>query len=69
MTEALLPPNVAGWFRSRGWAPHAHQLAMVAAAQAGESALLIAPTGGGKTVAGFLPSLIELGERPRDGLH
>jgi len=69
MTEALLPPNVAGWFRSRGWAPHAHQLAMVEAAQAGESALLIAPTGGGKTLAGFLPSLIELGERPREGLH
>jgi ATP-dependent Lhr-like helicase len=42
---------------------------MVAAAQAGESALLIAPTGGGKTLAGFLPSLIELSERPRPGLH
>jgi len=69
MTDALLPPNVAGWFCSRGWAPHAHQLAMVEAARAGESALLIAPTGGGKTLAGFLPSLIELGERPREGLH
>jgi len=33
---------------------------MLAAATAGESALLIAPTGGGKTLAGFLPSLIEL---------
>ncbi len=66
---ALIPPNVAGWFRSKGWAPHAHQIAMVAAAERGESALLIAPTGGGKTLAGFLPSLIELAERPRDGLH
>ncbi len=42
---------------------------MVAAADEGTSALLIAPTGGGKTLAGFLPSLIELAERPRDGLH
>ncbi len=42
---------------------------MVEAAQNSESALLIAPTGGGKTLAGFLPSLIELSERPRDGLH
>ncbi len=42
---------------------------MVAAATDGASALLIAPTGGGKTLAGFLPSLIELAERPRDGLH
>ncbi|WP_114394255.1 ligase-associated DNA damage response DEXH box helicase [Oleisolibacter albus] len=65
----LIPPSIAGWFRSRGWAPHAHQLAMVDAAQDGVNALLIAPTGGGKTLAGFLPSLIELSERPRDGLH
>jgi ATP-dependent Lhr-like helicase len=42
---------------------------MLAAAAAGEDALLIAPTGGGKTLAGFLPSLVELAERPREGLH
>ncbi|HYD98641.1 MAG TPA: ligase-associated DNA damage response DEXH box helicase [Alphaproteobacteria bacterium] len=65
----LLPPAFHGWFASRGWTPHAHQLGMLAAAEAGQSALLIAPTGGGKTLAGFLPSLIELAERPRQGLH
>ena len=43
-------------------AKRAHQLEMIAAAQAGEDALLIAPTGGGKTLGGFLPSLIELAE-------
>jgi ATP-dependent Lhr-like helicase len=42
---------------------------MIEAANAGNSALLIAPTGGGKTLAGFLPSLIALSERPRPGLH
>ncbi len=42
---------------------------MLEAARAGESALLIAPTGGGKTLAGFLPSLIQLYELPRKGLH
>ena len=42
---------------------------MIAAADAGEGALLIAPTGGGKTLAGFLPSLIDLAARPRPGLH
>ena len=34
--------------------------------QAGDSVLLISPTGGGKTLAGFLPSLVELVE-PRSG--
>jgi len=31
--------------------------------------LLIAPTGGGKTLAGFLPTLAELGATPAPGLH
>jgi ATP-dependent Lhr-like helicase len=64
-----LPPNVAAWFAYRGWAPHAHQLAMLEAAGRGENALLVAPTGGGKTLAGFLPTLVDLAERPRLGLH
>ena len=61
----LLPSRFAAWFESRGWSPRAHQLAMIEKARAGRNALLIAPTGGGKTLAGFLPTLIELAERPR----
>ena len=63
---AALPPLPApfqAWFDSRGWAPRPHQLAMVEKARQGRHTLLIAPTGGGKTLAGFLPSLIELTER------
>ena len=60
----LLPARFADWFAKRGWSARAHQLAMVERAQAGRDALLIAPTGGGKTLAGFLPTLIELSERP-----
>ena len=66
---AALPAPFADWFATRGWAPHAHQLAMLDAAQAREDALLIAPTGGGKTLAGFLPTLIDLAEDPREGFH
>ena len=71
-----LPPLFADWFASRGWSPRRHQLEMIAAAEAGSHALLVAPTGGGKTLAGFLPSLIDLAERgprpphgPGSGVH
>ena len=56
----LLPENFQSWFESQGWQPRAHQLDLLTSAQAGKSVLLIAPTGGGKTLAGFLPSLIDL---------
>ena len=68
----LLPSRFADWFAAQGWSPRAHQLEMVARARAGRDALLIAPTGGGKTLAGFLPTLVELEARPRDarrGVH
>jgi ATP-dependent Lhr-like helicase len=64
-----LPDPIAGWFARRGWAPRRHQVEMLAAARAGQSALLVAPTGAGKTMAGFLASLVELVERPTEGLH
>ena len=60
-----MPPQFLKWFAERGWSPRAHQLALLAEAQAGHSALLIAPTGAGKTLAGFLPSLTELAVRPK----
>jgi ATP-dependent Lhr-like helicase len=55
-----LPETFTRWFAARGWAPRAHQLELLAKARAGRSALLIAPTGAGKTLAGFLPTLVEL---------
>jgi len=67
---ALLPDRFTAWFEQRGWTPHAHQLQMLAAVGTGASCLLIAPTGGGKTLAGFLPSLIDLSEGAAGaGLH
>jgi len=67
--DGTIPEPFAAWFAARFWQPRPHQIAMLAAARAGESVLLIAPTGGGKTLAGFLPSLVDLTERPRPGLH
>ncbi|MGD0192520.1 MAG: ligase-associated DNA damage response DEXH box helicase [Rhizomicrobium sp.] len=60
----VLPPPFREWFASRGWQPRAHQLELFAHAAEGRSVLLVAPTGGGKTLAGFLPSLVELAKAP-----
>jgi ATP-dependent Lhr-like helicase len=42
---------------------------MLDLALAGRSALLVAATGAGKTLAGFLPTICELADRPSEGLH
>src|SRR6201995_3000444 len=69
----MLPPKFEHWFAARGWQPRAHQLALVEHAGQGQSVLLVAPTGGGKTLAGFLPTLIDLAGKPKRarkrGLH
>ena len=62
-----LPPALGDWFAAQGWQLHPHQHAMLTRGAAA-STLLIAPTGGGKTLAGFLPSLAELAHG-HDGLH
>ncbi|KQT55131.1 MULTISPECIES: ligase-associated DNA damage response DEXH box helicase [unclassified Aureimonas] len=71
-----LPEPFLRWFAAKGWSPRPHQLDLLARAEAGASVLLIAPTGAGKTLAGFLPTLVDLtrrgrqkpGTRPR-GVH
>ena len=63
-----LPAPLSAWFAAKGWSLHPHQHAMLDRAQ-DAATLLIAPTGGGKTLAGFLPTLAELGATPPAGLH
>ena len=69
MLPGSLPPALTDWFAAKGWHPRTHQLAMLEEARAGRHALLVATTGAGKTLAGFLPTLTELIERPSEGLH
>jgi ATP-dependent Lhr-like helicase len=70
-----LPPEIAAWFATRGWSLRQHQAAMLAAAGQGRHALLVADTGAGKTLAGFLPTLAAFapsrlnGAPPPEGLH
>ena len=57
MSAPHVPPEIARWFAGKGWILRRHQLDMMAAAEAGQHALLVADTGAGKTLAGFLPTL------------
>ncbi|MCQ8784200.1 ligase-associated DNA damage response DEXH box helicase [Mangrovibrevibacter kandeliae] len=71
-----LPEPFLRWFAAKGWQPRLHQLDLLARVEGGASALLIAPTGAGKTLAGFLPALVDLSRRgkakpgePQRGVH
>jgi ATP-dependent Lhr-like helicase len=64
-----LPAPFTDWFAARGWRLRRHQVDMLGAAERGEHALLVAATGAGKTLSGFLPTLVDLAEHPCDRLH
>jgi len=75
VTDAAIPPEITDWFAGRGWRVRRHQAEMLAASDAGKHAMLVADTGAGKTLAGFLPTLADFcpsrigdGAAP-DGLH
>lgn len=63
-----MPPKFSHWFESKGWSLHPHQQAMLDRSD-DPALLLIAPTGGGKTLAGFLPTLVDLAQTSHGGLH
>ncbi|AIT80174.1 ligase-associated DNA damage response DEXH box helicase [Novosphingobium pentaromativorans] len=73
--QAGVPPEIAQWFDGRGWRVRRHQADMLAAADEGRHALLVADTGAGKTLAGFLPTLAAFcpsrlgGMKSAEGLH
>ncbi len=64
-----LPESFTSWFAARDWQIYPHQREMIDFWQRGHSTLLIAPTGAGKTLSGFLPSLIDIAKTTEDGIH
>ena len=73
--QSVVPPELEGWFAGRGWRVRRHQIDMLDASDADRHALLVADTGAGKTLAGFLPTLADFtpsrldGDKPPEGLH
>lgn len=63
---SLIPQRIQDWFWDQDWSIRDYQRTMVEQFEAGRDTLLIAPTGGGKTLAGFLPSLCDLADKPKD---
>ncbi len=63
--EGRLPRPFSDWFAGRGWQLRPHQDALLQQTARRRDTLLVAPTGAGKTLSGFLPSLIELSRSRR----
>ena len=68
MSTFALPQKFQNWINKRNWGLHTHQIDVLTNSDR-KSQLLIAPTGSGKTLSGFLPSLIELDRVNFSGLH
>jgi ATP-dependent helicase Lhr and Lhr-like helicase len=70
-----MPPEIIAWFAAKDWRVRRHQREMLEASDEGRHALLVADTGAGKTLAGFLPTLADFcpsrlaGKAPAYGLH
>ena len=65
----MFDQKIQNWFLKRGWKPHDYQLELFKKISKLNSALIVAPTGGGKTLAGFLPSINNMIVNPKTGLH
>ena len=75
MNSNAIPPEIGAWFATRNWRVRRHQIDMLTADDSRRHALLVADTGAGKTLAGFLPTLAAFtpsrlgGMPPPEGLH
>jgi ATP-dependent Lhr-like helicase len=66
--RAVIPSVFKQWFAGRGWKIRPYQQKMISAFANQQSSLLIAPTGAGKTLSGFMPCLIDIHKDLNEGL-
>ena len=71
MLDKLKLEPINNWLKKNNWHFYNHQLETVTKTLQGYDVLLVAPTGGGKTLAGFLPALEDLinNQYPKNQLH
>ena len=71
MLNKLKLQPIENWLKKNNWHFYDHQLETLSKSLQGYDVLLVAPTGGGKTLAGFLPSLEDLinKKNPKNQLH
>ena len=60
MSDILKIEPIDNWLKKNNWSFYNHQIETLKLSENGFDVLLVAPTGGGKTLAGFLPSLNDL---------
>ncbi|STX29829.1 helicase, DEAD/DEAH box family [Legionella beliardensis] len=65
----LIPTFLLQWFKQKNWIMHSFQQKMFVVFAKNQSTLLVAPTGGGKTLASFLPALVDIHLNQPQGLH
>ena len=58
-----------GWLYNKGWNYYNYQLKTFSEVEEGNDVLVTSPTGSGKTIAGFLPSIINSNCFQRDVLY
>ena len=71
MSDILKIEPIYNWLKKNNWAIYNHQIETLKLSENSYDVLLVAPTGGGKTLAGFLPSLNDLinNEPKKNKLH
>ena len=63
ISSRLQSHPMTSWLAERGWSWFAHQQETADAALSGHDVVVFAPTGAGKTLAGFLPSFLDIADR------
>ncbi|MED5225859.1 MAG: DEAD/DEAH box helicase, partial [Pseudomonadota bacterium] len=68
--EKLKQHPLSTWLKNRKWKWFHHQIETAMKASLGHDVLVLAPTGAGKTLSGFLPSFLDIYDKGSNGcLH